>query len=83
MKILSNGMESTLANWREFARLAWSDSSAAVIFIDNQIAEKGDSFEVTTPENQMRMLLSTIHDHDLSEKNSLRTPDLEVVKVAL
>jgi hypothetical protein len=62
-KKLSNGMKSTNENWREFARLAFGDDSAAVKYMDGRIARGGSNASVREDEPVMKLLLATIHDH--------------------
>ena len=63
MKKLWSGDDSTLGNWREVARLAFGEESAAVVYLDRKIAEQGPNEEVIADMSQMNLLLATIHDH--------------------
>lgn len=68
-KSLSNGMENTNDNWREFARLAFGDDSAAIKYMDYIIRRDGGDHKPRDTEGTMKLLLSTIHDHpELIEK---------------
>lgn len=68
-KALSNGMDNTNDNWREFARLAFGDDSAALKYMDHVIKRDGGDHKPRDTEGTMRLLLSTIHDHpELIEK---------------
>lgn len=60
---LSNGMDSNNENWREFARLAFGDDSAAVKYMDTRIERDGPTHHVREAEPVMKLLLATIHDH--------------------
>lgn len=60
---LSNGMKSTNGNWREFARLAFGDESAAVKYMDHRIGLTSENNTVRETEPVMRLLLATINDH--------------------
>lgn len=67
-QVLSNGMDSTLENWREFARLGFGDKSAAITYIDHLIERDGPEHKVRDTEASMKLMLATIHDHpDLIE----------------
>lgn len=61
--LLSNGMESTNENWREFARLAFGDNSPAVEYMDLRTSHTSPTAVVKHPEKQMLLMLATIHDH--------------------
>jgi hypothetical protein len=67
MNKLSIGLDATLGNYREIARLAFGEDSPAVAFLDKKIAEQGADEEVIAPENQMLLMLATIHDHSLGK----------------
>jgi hypothetical protein len=60
---LSNGMDNTLDNWREFARLAFGDTSASLTYMDFIIKRDGGDHKPRDTEGTMRLLLATIHDH--------------------
>lgn len=63
MQKLWSGDESTLENWREIARLAFGEESAAVKYLDMKILVDGPHAEVIADMSQMNLLLATIHDH--------------------
>lgn len=63
MKKLWSGDDSTLEAWREIARLAFGEESAAVKYLDKRIEQEGPGAEVTEDMSQMNLLLATIHDH--------------------
>jgi|UniRef100_A0AAU6W1I5 hypothetical protein len=63
MKKLWSGDDSTLEAWREIARLAFGEDSAAVKYLDRKIEEQGPGEEVIADMSQMNLLLATIHDH--------------------
>jgi hypothetical protein len=63
MKKLWSGDDSTLKEWREIARLAFGEESAAVKYLDMKIAEHGPGAEVTEDMNAMNLLLATLNDH--------------------
>lgn len=63
MKKLWSGDDSTLENWREIARLAFGEDSAAVKYLDQKIEQEGPGAEVLADMGQMNLLLATIHDH--------------------
>lgn len=63
MKKLWSGDDSTLEAWREIARLAFGEDSAAVKYIDSKIEVEGPQAEVLDDMSGMNLLLATIHDH--------------------
>lgn len=63
MKKLWSGDDSTLEAWREIARLAFGEESAAVKYLDDRIVQEGPGAEVTEDMSEMNLLLATIHDH--------------------
>ncbi|QOC57907.1 hypothetical protein phiK7B1_052 [Pseudomonas phage phiK7B1] len=63
MKKLWSGDDSTLEAWREIARLAFGEESAAVKYLDGRIEQEGPGAEVTEEMSEMNLLLATIHDH--------------------
>lgn len=66
----------TLGEYRKFAiLLAGSETSRAVKFFDDKIAEQGENEQVLAPESQMLMLIAHMIQEQESEENHARNID--------